>query len=276
MEYVTLNNGVKMPQLGYGVFKVPEEEVYEAVLTALKAGYRSIDTAMVYQNEAGVGRAIRDSGIPREEIFLTTKVWNKDQGYEETLTAFETSLGKLGVDYVDLYLIHWPMPKHDRYVETWKALENIYSNKKARAIGVSNFHVPHLERLLAETEIVPAVNQIELHPYLSQQEIRDYCKAHGIIVEAWSPLMKGRDALNDPVITEIAEAHGKTPAQVILRWHLEHGIVAIPKSVTPHRIEENLDVFDFSLTTDEIARIDALNRNERTGSNPDELHKTEL
>lgn len=276
MEYVTLNNGVKMPQLGYGVFKVPEEEVYEAVLTALKAGYRSIDTAMVYQNEAGVGRAIRDSGIPREEIFLTTKVWNKDQGYEETLAAFESSLAKLGVDYVDLYLIHWPMPKTDRYVETWKALEKLYAEKKTRAIGVSNFHVPHLERLLAETEIVPAVNQIELHPYLSQQEIRDYCEAHGIIVEAWSPLMKGRDALSDPVITSIAESHGKTPAQVILRWHLEHGIVAIPKSVTPHRIAENIDVFDFSLTTDEISRIDALNRNERTGSNPDELHKTEL
>jgi len=276
MEYVTLNNGVKMPQLGYGVFKVPEEEVYEAVLTALKAGYRSIDTAMVYQNEAGVGRAIRDSGIPRDEIFLTTKVWNKDQGYEETLAAFEASIGKLGVDYVDLYLIHWPMPKTDRYVETWKALEKIYADKMARAIGVSNFHVPHLERLLAETDIVPAVNQIELHPYLSQQEIRDYCKAHGIIVEAWSPLMKGRDALSDPAITSVAEAHGKTPAQVILRWHLEHGIVAIPKSVTPHRIAENIDVFDFSLTSDDIARIDALNRNERTGSNPDELHKTEL
>ena len=269
MQQITLNNGISMPQLGYGVFKVPEEEVYEAVSEALRAGYRSIDTAMIYENEEGVGRALRDSGIPREEIFLTTKVWNSDHGYEETLAAFETSLQKLGVDYVDLYLIHWPMPKEDRYVKTWRALEHLYAEGKTRAIGVSNFHIPHLERILAEGSIVPAVNQIELHPFLSQEAIRDFCRKHGIVVEAWSPLMKGRDALTHPVIVDIADRHQKTPAQVVLRWHLQHDIVAIPKSVTPSRIRENLDVFDFSLSDADMQAIDQLNANVRTGSNPD-------
>ncbi|KQS15473.1 glyoxal reductase [Exiguobacterium sp. Leaf187] len=269
MQQITLNNGISMPQLGYGVFKVPEEEVYEAVSEALRVGYRSIDTAMIYENEEGVGRALRDSGIPREEIFLTTKVWNSDHGYEETLAAFETSLQKLGVDYVDLYLIHWPMPKEDRYVETWRALEHLYAEGKTHAIGVSNFHIPHLERILAEGSIVPAVNQIELHPFLSQEAIRDFCRKHGIVVEAWSPLMKGRDALTHPVIVDIANRHQKTPPQVVLRWHLQHDIVAIPKSVTPSRIRENLDVFDFSLSDADMQAIDQLNANVRTGSNPD-------
>ncbi len=273
MEFVTLNNGLVMPQLGYGVFKVPEQEVYEAVREALRVGYRSIDTAMIYENEAGVGRALKDSGIPREDIFLTTKVWNKDQGYEQTLAAFETSLQKLGVDYVDLYLIHWPMPDEDLYMDTWRALEQLYRDGKTKAIGVSNFHIPHLTRILEEGTIVPAVNQIELHPFLSQEAIRAFCQKNGIIVEAWSPLMKGRDALTDPVITDIAARHGKTPAQVVLRWHLQHDIIAIPKSVTPSRIQENLDIFDFVLSPDDMRQIDQLNRNERTGSNPDEMHK---
>ncbi|WP_214848845.1 aldo/keto reductase [Exiguobacterium sp. s193] len=273
MQQVTLNNGLQMPQLGYGVFKVPEEEVYQAVLEALHAGYRSIDTAMIYENEAGVGRALRDSGIPRDEIFLTTKVWNADQGYAETLAAFETSVTKLGVDYVDLYLIHWPMPNDNRYVETWQALEELYKQGKTKAIGVSNFHIPHLKRILEEGTIVPVVNQIELHPFLNQEEIRLFCKEHGIVVEAWSPLMKGRDALTDPVITQIAASKNKTPAQVILRWHLQHDVIAIPKSVTPSRIRENLAVFDFELSADEMQQIDALNQNQRTGSNPDEMHK---
>ena len=273
MEFVTLNNGLVMPQLGYGVFKVPEQEVYEAVREALRVGYRSIDTAMIYENEAGVGRALKDSGIPREEIFLTTKVWNKDQGYEQTLAAFETSLTKLGVDYVDLYLIHWPMPDEDLYMDTWRALEQLYRDGKTKAIGVSNFHIPHLTRVLEEGTVVPAVNQIELHPFLSQEAIRAFCQKNGIVVEAWSPLMKGRDALTEPVITEIAARHGKTPAQVVLRWHLQHGIIAIPKSVTPSRIQENLDIFEFMLSPDDMQQIDQLNRNERTGSNPDEMHK---
>ncbi len=273
MEFVTLNNGLVMPQLGYGVFKVPEQEVYEAVREALRVGYRSIDTAMIYENEAGVGRALKDSGIPREDIFLTTKVWNKDQGYERTLAAFETSLQKLGVDYVDLYLIHWPMPDEDLYMDTWRALEQLYRDGKAKAIGVSNFHIPHLTRVLEEGTVVPAVNQIELHPFLSQEAIRTFCQKNGIVVEAWSPLMKGRDALTDPVITDIAARHGKTPAQVVLRWHLQHDIIAIPKSVTPSRIQENLDIFDFVLSPDDMRQIDQLNRNERTGSNPDEMHK---
>lgn len=273
MEFVTLNNGLVMPQLGYGVFKVPEQEVYEAVREALRVGYRSIDTAMIYENEAGVGRALKDSGIPREEIFLTTKVWNKDQGYEQTLAAFETSLTKLGVDYVDLYLIHWPMPDEDLYMDTWRALEQLYRDGKTKAIGVSNFHIPHLTRVLEEGTVVPAVNQIELHPFLSQEAIRAFCQKNGIVVEAWSPLMKGRDALTEPVITDIAARHGKTPAQVVLRWHLQHGIIAIPKSVTPSRIQENLDIFEFMLSPDDMRQIDQLNRNERTGSNPDEMHK---
>ncbi|HCN58461.1 MAG TPA: aldo/keto reductase [Exiguobacterium sp.] len=273
MEFVTLNNGLVMPQLGYGVFKVPEQEVYEAVREALRVGYRSIDTAMIYENEAGVGRALKDSGIPRKEIFLTTKVWNKDQGYEQTLAAFETSLTKLGVDYVDLYLIHWPMPDEDLYMDTWRALEQLYRDGKTKAIGVSNFHIPHLTRVLEEGTVVPVVNQIELHPFLSQEAIREFCQKNGIVVEAWSPLMKGRDALTEPVITEIAARHGKTPAQVVLRWHLQHGIIAIPKSVTPSRIQENLDIFEFMLSPDDMQQIDQLNRNERTGSNPDEMHK---
>ena len=268
-EMITLHNGVEMPQLGFGVFKVKNgSETVESVKKALEAGYRAIDTAAIYENEEGVGQAVRESGIAREELFITSKVWNTDQGYESTLKAFDASLERLGMDYLDLYLIHWP--GKDKYLDTWKALEKLYKDGKVKAIGVSNFHVHHLENLLANSEIKPVINQIELHPYLSQVEIRDYCEKHEIKVEAWSPLGRGT-LLDEPTINHIAKKHGKTAAQVIIRWHLQHDIVVIPKSITPSRIEENAQVFDFSLSLNEMNQIDALNRNERTGSNPDEL-----
>ena len=268
-EMITLHNGVEMPQLGFGVFKVKNgSETVESVKKALEAGYRAIDTAAIYENEEGVGQAVRESGIPREELFITSKVWNSDQGYESTLKAFDASLERLGMDYLDLYLIHWP--GKDKYLDTWKALEKLYKDGKVKAIGVSNFHVHHLENLLANSEIKPVINQIELHPYLSQVEIREYCEKHEIKVEAWSPLGRGT-LLDEPTINHIAKKHGKTAAQVIIRWHLQHDIVVIPKSITPSRIEENAQVFDFSLSLNEMNQIDALNKNERTGSNPDEL-----
>ena len=268
-EMITLHNGVEMPQLGFGVFKVKNgSETVESVKKALEAGYRAIDTAAIYENEEGVGQAVRESGIAREELFITSKVWNTDQGYESTLKAFDASLERLGMDYLDLYLIHWP--GKDKYLDTWKALEKLYKDGKVKAIGVSNFHVHHLENLLANSEIKPVINQIELHPYLSQVEIRDYCEKHEIKVEAWSPLGRGT-LLDEPTINHIAKKHGKTAAQVIIRWHLQHDIVVIPKSITPSRIEENAQVFDFSWSLNEMNQIDALNRNERTGSNPDEL-----
>ncbi|KPV44532.1 aldo/keto reductase [Alicyclobacillus ferrooxydans] len=268
-DYTVLNNGTKMPWFGLGVYKTQEgEEVIQSVRTALEYGYRSVDTAKLYENEEGVGQAVRESGIPRDEIFVTTKLWNTDQGYESALKAFEASRRRLGLEYVDLYLIHWP--GKSRFKETWKAFERLYKDGLVRAIGVSNFHVHHLEALLADAEVVPAVNQIELHPRLTQVEVRDYCDRHDIRVEAWSPLMRGK-LLNDPTVTKIAEAHEKSAAQVILRWDLDHGIITIPKSTHAHRIQENANVFDFTLTPDEIAALDALNTNERTGPNPDEL-----
>ena len=271
---ITLNNGVKMPQMGFGVFKVEEgNTVVEATKKAIEVGYRSIDTAAIYQNERGVGQAIRESGIPREELFITSKVWNGDQGYEETLRAFDVSMEKLGLDYLDLYLIHWPMPKVDKYVETYKALEKLYKDGRVRAIGVANFHIPHLEKLLAECEVTPVLNQVECHPYLNQQELREFCQQHDIFLEAWGPLMQGGPALSDEVIKGIADKHQKTPAQVILRWHLQHDVIVIPKSITPSRIEENFAVFDFELTSDEMNLIDGLNRDQRSGSNPDDMHK---
>nr|WP_026974569.1 aldo/keto reductase [Alicyclobacillus contaminans] len=266
-DCTTLNNGVKMPWFGLGVYKSqPGEEVETAVRLAIEHGYRSVDTAKLYNNEEGVGKAIRDSGIRREDIFVTTKVWNTDQGFDNTLKAFEASRKRLGMDYVDLYLIHWPGTR--LYKETWKALEKLYKDGYVRAIGVSNFNIHHIETLLADCEFVPMVNQVEYHPRLTQTELLAYCKSHNIQFEAWSPLMRGQ-LLQDETIRRIADAHGKTPAQVILRWDLEHGVVTIPKSVRKERIQENADIFDFTLSSEEVAAIDALNRNERVGPDPD-------
>jgi 2,5-diketo-D-gluconate reductase A len=265
----TLNTSATMPQLGFGVWQVPDEEAVSAVRTALEAGYRSIDTAAMYQNEEGVGKAIASSGVPRDELFVTTKLWNSDQGYDAALRAFDLSLDKLGFDYVDLYLIHWPAPAKDAYVETWKAFEKLYNEGRARAIGVSNFQVAHLRRLFEETDVVPALNQIELHPYLQQEELRAFHAEHGIATEAWSPLGRGGELLKDDTITRIASEHGKTPAQIVLRWHLQIGNVVIPKSVTPSRISENIDVFDFELTDEDLAAIARLDRGQRLGPDPD-------
>jgi diketogulonate reductase-like aldo/keto reductase len=268
---IKLNNGVEIPQLGFGVFQVPEEETKTAVTRALEAGYRSIDTAAAYGNEHGVGEAIKASGIPRDELFITTKLWNSAQGYDSTLRAFDDSMAKLGLDQLDLYLIHWPVPAGDRYVETWKAFEKLHADGRIRAIGVSNFQPTHLRRLLDEGLTVPAVNQIELHPALQQATLRAFHTEHGIATEAWSPLAQG-EVLNTPEITEIAAKHGKTAAQVVLRWHLQLGNVVIPKSVTPKRIAENIAVFDFELDGDDLAAIAGLERGHRTGPNPDEFN----
>ncbi len=266
---LTLNNGVQIPQLGFGVFLVPDTETQAAVRTALQAGYRHIDTAKLYQNEAGVGAAIAESGIDRDELFVTTKVWNSEQGFDPAIASFEASMDRLGLQVLDLLLIHWPAPDLDRYVETWRAFEKLYADGRVRAIGVSNFHPAHLRRLLDETDVVPAINQIELHPLLPQNELRAFHAEHGILTEAWSPLARGGSVLTDPVITSIAERVGRTPAQVILRWHVELGNVVIPKSVTPARIAENLDVFDFSLTEDDHHAIAGLETGDRIGPNPD-------
>lgn len=268
-ETITLHNGVKMPQLGFGVFKVKNgNETVESVKKAIEVGYRAIDTAAIYENEEGVGQAIRECGVPREELFITSKVWNTEQGYETTLKAFDDSLKRLGLEYMDLYLIHWP--GKDKYLETWRALEKLYKDGKVKSIGVSNFHVHHLENLLANSEVKPVVNQIELHPLLTQVELREYCAKHEIKVESWSPLGRG-NLLEEPTINHIAKKHGKSSAQVLIRWHLQHDLVVIPKSITPSRIKENAQVFDFSLSLNEMNQIDALNKNERFGSNPDEL-----
>ncbi|MGX4668208.1 aldo/keto reductase [Cerasibacillus sp. JNUCC 74] len=272
MEYITLNNGLKMPQLGFGVWQVPNEEATTAVEKAIEVGYRSIDTAKIYENEQGVGKAIANSNVPREELFITTKVWNTDQGYENTLQAYEESLEKLGLTYVDLYLIHWPTPEYDQYVETYQALEKLYKDGRVRAIGVCNFNVEHLERIIGECEIVPVVNQVECHPYLQQNELKDFCDQHHIYLEAWSPLMQGGKVLQDPVITKIAEKYRRTPAQVVLRWHLQSNHIVIPKSVTPSRMEQNFAVFDFELTPEDMEAIKALDRYERTGPEPSELN----
>ncbi|WP_069861950.1 aldo/keto reductase [Streptomyces malaysiensis] len=268
---VTLHTGLEIPQLGFGVFQVEDEQTTSAVLSAIEAGYRSIDTAAIYGNEAGVGRALATSGVPREELFLTTKLWNADQGYDSTLAAFDTSLAKLGTDYVDLYLIHWPTPARDRYLDTWRALEKLLADGRTRAIGVSNFQPAHLERLLDHSGVIPVVNQVELHPYLQQRELRAFHAQHDIATEAWSPLAQGA-LLQDPALDAIARRHGRTPAQVALRWHLQLGNVVIPKSVTPARIRENIDVFDFTLTAEDIEAINALDRGQRTGPDPDTLN----
>ncbi len=268
---VTLNNGVEMPQLGLGVYQVKDgDEVEAVVLAALEAGYRLIDTASLYGNETGVGRAIKASGIPRQEIFVTTKLWNDDQGYDSALAAFDLSLKKLDMEYVDLYLIHWPSPKRGLYVETWKALEEIYRQGRAKAIGVSNFHKQHLDELMANAKVTPAVNQIELHPDLPQLELRAYCEKLGIIVESWSPIGGGGGSLlSQPILATIGQKYGKSPAQVVIRWHIQNGLVVIPKSSHVERIQQNIDVFDFELSYDDMELINGLASDNRVGPNPD-------
>jgi len=268
---ITGNNGVEIPQLGLGVFLVEPNETQAVVAAALDVGYRHIDTAAAYNNEAEVGAAIADADLPRDELFITTKVWNLDQGHDRALGAFDLSLGKLGLDYLDLYLIHWPAPGRDRYVETWRAMEKILAEGRVRSIGVSNFGIEHLQRLIDETETVPAVNQVELHPNLPQRELRDFHAEHGIVTEAWSPLARG-ELLDDASVRRIADAHGKTPAQVLLRWHIELGNVVIPKSRTPERIAENIEVFDFELTPEDHETIAALENGHRIGPHPDSFN----
>jgi len=268
-----LNNGVEIPQVGFGVFLIPETETKTAVATALHAGYRHIDTAKLYQNEAEVGEAIAESGIAREEIFVTTKVWNSEQGYEPAIASFEASMERLGLDVLDLLLIHWPVPELDRYVETWHAFEKLYADGRVRAIGVSNFHIPHLQRLFDEGSVVPAINQIELHPQLPQSELRAFHAEHGIVTEAWSPLARGGAVLSAPTVTAIADRVGKSPAQVVLRWSLQLGNVVLPRSVTPSRIAENLELFDFSLTEEDMAALAGLADGERIGPNPDTFNR---
>lgn len=270
-DTVTLHNGVKMPWLGLGVFKVEEgPELVNAVKTAIVKGYRSIDTAAIYENEEGVGEGIRqglkEAGLSREDIFVTSKVWNADLGYEETLAAYETSLQKLGLEYLDLYLIHWPV--EGKYKEAWKALETLYKEEKVRAVGVSNFQIHHLEDLMKDGEVKPVINQVEYHPRLTQKELHAFCQKHDIQLEAWSPLMQG-ELLDNDVLKEIAEKHGKSVAQIILRWDLQNGVVTIPKSTKEHRIVENSSLFDFELNAEDVSKINELNQNHRVGPDPD-------
>jgi 2,5-diketo-D-gluconate reductase A len=264
---LTLHDGVEIPQLGFGVFQVPPEDTQGVVEEALAAGYRHIDTAAAYRNEKGVGAAIAASGIPREEVFVTTKLWNSSQGFDSALETFEKTLGRLGMDHVDLYLIHWPVPTEDRFVDTWRAFERIHEEGRSRTIGVSNFRIEDLERLEPEAETRPTVNQVELHPRFHQAELRAWHQEHDIATEAWSPLGQGALLGEEPIV-EIAERHGRTPAQVILRWHLQLGNVVIPKSVTPERIRENFDVFDFELGEEEMAAIEAMDTGRRFGPDP--------
>lgn len=272
MRIITLNNGIQIPQLGYGVWKISDEEVETAISTAIDAGYRSIDTAMIYGNEIGVGKAIANANVPREDLFITTKVWNSDQGYQETLKAFDDSMEKLGLDYLDMYLVHWPTPNFDRYVETYQALEKLYADGRVKAIGVCNFEIEHLERIFAECTVKPVVNQVECHPYLQQKALKAFCKQHDIVVESWSPLFRGGELLVETALIEIGKKYNKTAAQVILRWHIQEGSIVIPKSVTPARITENFDIFDFTLTEDDLAQITELDRNLRSGSAPNDMH----
>lgn len=265
-------HSVSMPQLGFGVYKIPDAQSRTAVLTALRTGYRLIDTASLYENERGVGRALRESDVPREQVFVTTKVWNDRQGYDQTLASFEESAKRLGQQVVDLFLIHWPCPARDLYVDTWRAVLRLRDEGRIRVAGVSNFGIAHLQRLMDETGEAPAINQIELHPYLTQEPLRAFHAEHGIATQAWGPLARGRELLTDPVITGIADRVGRTSAQVVLRWHLQHGTAAIPKSVRSRRIAENLDLFGFELTGEQSAAIDALDRGERTGPDPDTMN----
>ena len=267
VPYLDFHDGHQIPQLGFGVFQVPPEDTAKAVNQALEVGYRLIDTAAAYGNEAGVGEAIASRGLERDEVFVTTKLWNNGHGHDEALRAFESSLERLGFDYVDLYLIHWPVPSTDRYVETWQALTEIKASGRARSIGVSNFLIEHLERIIEATGEVPVVNQIELHPRFQQGELRRFHREHSILTEAWSPLGQGQ-VLRDEKIAEIASAHDRSPAQVVLRWHVQLGNVVIPQSVTPARIEENFRIFDFGLTEAEMEAIAELDTGERIGPDP--------
>lgn len=268
-DYTVLSNGLKMPWLGLGVWKVKDDgEAERTVASAIELGYRSIDTAAAYNNEEGVGAGIRNSGIARDDIFVTTKIWNANQGYESTLAAFETSRRKLGLDIVDLLLIHWPVK--GKYVDTWRALEKLYKEGLVRSIGVSNFQIHHLQDVMQAGEFVPMVNQVEYHPLLTQKELHAFAKSNRIQLMAWSPLMQGR--LDQPVLADIGAKYGKTPAQVVLRWDLQNGVVTIPKSTNPARQQENADIFDFALTEEEIGQIDALNRDHRFGPDPDNFN----
>ena len=266
---LTLNTGAQIPQLGFGVFQVPPDEVVEPVRTAIEAGYRSIDTAAAYGNEEGVGKAIAESGVRREDLFVTTKLWNDRQGYDSTLQAFDESMTKLGLDYLDLYLIHWPAAGQDKYVETWRAFEKLHNEGRIKSIGVSNFQIPHLRRLFEETDVVPAINQIELHPNLQQADLRAFHREHGILTEAWSPIGQGKGLLEDATLTSLAEKYGKSPAQIVLRWHVQLGNVVIPKSATPSRIRENIQVFDFEIAEDDMNVIAGLETGKRVGPDPD-------
>jgi 2,5-diketo-D-gluconate reductase A len=265
---ITLNNGVTIPQLGFGVFQIQPDRTEQATLAALETGYRHIDTAQMYGNESQVGDAVRASGVDRDDVFVTSKLSNAFHAYDDALSAFDQTLKDLGFDYLDLFLVHWPLPDVGDYVETWRAMEEIYRSGRVRAIGVSNFSRHHLQRLLAETDVVPAVNQIEVHPYLSQDELRAYGARHGIETQAWSPIAQGK-VLDDPVLVEIGRRHGKSSAQVTLRWHLERGDIVFPKSVTRSRVEENFAIFDFELTDAEMGEISRLDRGERIGPDPD-------
>jgi 2,5-diketo-D-gluconate reductase A len=265
---IPFHDGRSIPQIGLGVWRTPEESAAQVVAAAIRAGYRHVDTAKVYGNEAGVGAGIRDGGVPRSEVFLTTKVWNDDQGYDATLRAFEASLSRLGTDYADLYLIHWPAPRQDRYVETWKALVRLKQEGRARSIGVSNFTAEHLERIIGETGEKPVLNQVEIHPDFPQRDLRAAHARLGIVTESWSPLGRG-ELLGNPVLAEVARKHGRTPAQVVIRWHLDEGLVVIPKTVNPARLTENLAVFDFTLDADDKTRIATLERADaRLGPDP--------
>ncbi|WP_341954040.1 aldo/keto reductase [Salinibacterium sp. TMP30] len=268
---IQLNDGNSIPQLGFGVFKVDPDETERIVTDALEVGYRHLDTAMIYGNETGVGNAITASGIPRDELFITTKLWNSDQGTDSVRDAMDLSLEKLGLDYVDLYLIHWPRPDLDRYLDTWLTMEELKAAGKARSIGVSNFHRPHLEKIIAGSSTVPAVDQIELHPAFAQRDLRAYGAELGMQIEAWGPLGQGKyDLFGETALQTAAEAHGVSPAQVAIRWHLQSGIIVFPKSNSRERMAENFDVFGFELSADEMASIDAIDRDQRVGANPDE------
>lgn len=268
---ITLNNGAEIPQLGYGVFQVPDDETVAAVSVALEAGYRSIDTAAIYGNEAGVARALGASNIARQDLFITTKLWNTDQGYDQTLRAFDASAKKLELEQVDLYLIHWPTPEFDTYLDTWRAFEALVRDGRIRAAGVSNFQPAHLQRVLDNSDLVPVVNQIELHPGLQQKELVQFHAQHGILTEAWSPLGRGA-ILNDPVLIAIAARLDRTAAQVVLRWHIQQGNIVIPKSVTPSRMVENIAVFDFALNAEDMTAIAGMDRGQRIGPNPDDFN----
>jgi 2,5-diketo-D-gluconate reductase A len=268
---ITLNNGVEIPQLGFGVYQIPPEQTKDATLAAFEAGYRHIDTAQMYRNESGVGAAIAASGLPRDEIFVTSKLNNGFHAHDDALKAFDGTLDALGLERVDLFLIHWPLPGVGDFVETWTALEEIYRSGRSRSIGVSNFQPHHLRRLRAETTIIPVVNQIEVHPYLAQDDVRAVNADLEIATQAWSPIAQGL-VLDDPTIVEIANRVGRTPAQVVLRWHLQRGDIVFPKSVTPDRVRENIALFDFELDDSDITSITALDRGQRTGPNPDEFN----